>query len=152
MADNETSLSDTSEDGTSLSENSEDDTISCESEDDEIQGCYSREPEYTDAEMQRLPVEKSDSEEDELNSSRLENLHWCYCHGCVIFESMTLEECVCCCEFKALLGEKLEAIKCITLHKDFKILCLNQTVLETACIRHRRYFNKFMKVYYFKNM
>ena len=46
-------------------------------------------------------------------------------------------------EIAVILAEKLVGIKCITHNEDFKLLCLNKTVLETACIRHRRYENKF---------
>ena len=57
-----------------------------------------------------------------------------------------LEECKCCKENTDLLAEKLVGIKCITYNEDFKLLCINKTVLETACIRHRRYENKFIDI------
>ena len=53
---------------------------------------------------------------------------------------------MCCKENADLLPEKLVGIKCITYNEDFKLLCLNKTVLETACIHHRRYENKFTDI------
>ena len=84
----------------------------------------------------------SDSD-DECDSSRLENLHWCSCQKCVIGLTMTLEEAKCCREIINLLGKKIDGLKCITENEDFEVLCINRTVLETACIRHRRYKNRF---------
>ena len=117
-------------------------------------GCYMNEPEYTKAELEKIEyneVELSSSDNEDLNSSRLENLHWCTCTCCVIFTSFTLIECKCCREFSTLLNDKLDDNKCITMHKDFEILCLNCTVLETASIRHRRYQKKFNELSTYSN-
>ena len=83
-------------------------------------------------------------------SSRLENLHWCKCQTCVIWEKMTVYECKCCAEYD-LLKTKLENIKCITTHPEFHTLCLNRIVLETAAIRHRRYKSNFKDITTFSN-
>ena len=80
------------------------------------------------------------SDDDELNSSRLENLHWCTCHHCTVMP--TFIECKCCEEFPDLLKDKLDDA-CITDHKGFDVLCLHNSVLETAFIRHRRYKNNY---------
>ena len=49
---------------------------------------YGNEPEYTTEEMRLLNIESDneDSEEEtnELDSSRLENLHWCSCLNCTV--------------------------------------------------------------------
>ena len=55
---------------------------------------------------------KSDTEaynsDEELDSSMLENLHWCRYECCVTFSSSSLEECKCCKKNPAdLLAEKL---------------------------------------------
>ena len=42
-----------------------------------------------------------------------------------------------------ILNDKLEKIKCITDNKDFEILCLNKTVLDTALVQLRRNQKKF---------
>ena len=100
-----------------------------------ITGLYNNKPEYSELELQaRNTTNNSDMSDSDSNSSRLENLHLCSCTVCVIWFTMTLHETKCCRECN-ILGEKLEGIKCITEHKDFNILCLNKTVLETACIR-----------------
>ena len=122
-------------------------------------GCYLNEPEYSKEELSKLKNTKlkdnshnsTNSTEECLDSSRLENLHWCTCHTCVIFDNFKLIECKCCKEFSTLLNEKLNDIHCITLHPDFEILCLNRTVLETACVRHRRYHRKFKELSKYKN-
>ncbi|XP_057310654.1 uncharacterized protein LOC130648616 [Hydractinia symbiolongicarpus] len=116
-----------------------------------VTGCYMNEPEYSKAELEKETYKSSDSEEDELNSSRLENLHWCTCTCCVIYNCFTLVECKCCQEFFNLLNDKLKDNECITMHKDFEMLCLNRTVLETASIRHRRYQKKYNELSTYTN-
>ena len=54
-----------------------------------ITGLYCNEPEYTEEELQSLVTATTD---ETLDSSRLENLHWCTCSGCGIYEAMKLEE------------------------------------------------------------
>ena len=125
-------------------------------EDGEIKsgGCYLNEPEYNQEELLKIQNtrlhddehETSSEEEEDMNSSRLENLHWCTCQNCVIFNTFKLIECKCCQESSILLNDKLDNIQCITLHPDFEILCLNSTVLETAFIRHRRYHRNFKEL------
>ena len=98
-------------------------------------------PEYTEPINQlNLVLSSSSSHGDELNSSRLENLHWCTFHHCTLMP--TFIECKCCEEFPDLLKDKLDD-SCITDHKDFDVLCLHNSVLETAFIRHRRYKNNY---------
>ena len=75
-------------------------------------------------------------EVDELDSSRLENLHWCSCTHCCVMPS--LRECKCCRECSNLLEEKLDSINCISEHEEFVQLCLNKIVLNTAFIQYRR--------------
>ena len=87
----------------------------------------------------------SSSSEDEAESSRLENLHWCRCKNCVIGLDFTLEECLCCKEC-GILTQKMEGINCITEHKDFNNLILNSSVLELGFISNRRYHNNFKDI------
>ena len=91
-------------------------------------------------ELKKLPpVEEmsSDNSDDDLDSSRLENLHWCRCkNNCVILH--TLIECKCYREYENLLSSKLQNIDCISQHEEFQTLCLNTSVLETAFVLHRR--------------
>lgn len=108
---------------------------------------YTGEPEYNDDELKSMKFSSegsnSDESENELNSSRLENLHWCKCQHCTVMP--TFIESRCCKEF-SLLEDKLQEASCITLHKDFDVLLLHKTVLETAFIRHRRFKNNFTQV------
>ena len=106
-----------------------------------VAGCYMNEPEYSDVELGsegESSVSGSSGDSDALDSSRLENLHWCTCYKCVIFESFKIVECKCCQEYSTLLNDKLANVKCITDHEDFQLLCLNQRVLENSAIRYRR--------------
>ena len=52
---------------------------------------------------------------------------------------MNVESCRFCQEDAPLLGDKLENVERVTQNADFGILCLSKSVLETACIRTRRY-------------
>ena len=47
------------------------------------------------------------SSEDEAESSRLENLHWCRCKNCVICLDFTIEEWLCCKEC-GILTQKMD--------------------------------------------
>ena len=127
---------------------------SSQSGNESVKGCYLNEPEYTLEEVNnKLFIDESDesSSDNEVDSSRLENLHWCSCESCVIFQEMRPVECKCCREYESLLSDKLTGIKCVASNEEFKILCLNKVVLETACIRQRRYQNKFMDKKIFTN-
>ena len=75
------------------------------------------------------------------DDTRLGNTTWCTCKNCKFYENMNRESCRCCQE-DPLLGGKLENVECVTQNADFAILCLSKPVLETACIRTRRYNKK----------
>ena len=47
---------------------------------------YLGEPEYTEQQAKSIKFSASSSSSDDgkLNSSRLENLHWCTCHHCTV--------------------------------------------------------------------
>ena len=92
--------------------------------------------------------EKEGSKEDE---TRLANTTWCTCKNCKFYENMNTESCRCCQEDAPRLGGKLENIKCVTQNPDFAILCSSKPVLETACIRTRRYDKKFRDIPVFIN-
>ena len=55
---------------------------------------YLCEPEYTEqqAKSMKFSASSSSSDDYELNSSRLENLHWCTCHHCTVMP--TFIECI----------------------------------------------------------
>ena len=61
----------------------------------EADGCYGFEPEFNSDEIQSSSSDENLSSNEE-DSSRLENLHWCYCRKCVIGLTFTLDECKCC--------------------------------------------------------
>ena len=89
--------------------------------DSEPKGMYGNEPEYTAAELLLLSDEANISTDSEggrgsdLDSSRLENMHWCTCAECSIMP--TLPESKCCQEFKVLLeGKSSDEVTCITKH------------------------------------
>lgn len=84
---------------------------------------YVCEPEYNEDEMKAMKSnssntadESDETTEDELNSSRLENLHWCKCSYCTVMPSFI--ECKCCQECKGLLGDKLDS-GCVTSNINF---------------------------------
>ena len=105
----------------------------------EPDGMYGNEPEYSAAELAALDddvinfEDDSDSEAETsgLDSSRLDNLHWCSCRECSIMP--TLNESKCCQEFGTLLGDKLSNdIKCITKHPHFDDICMKRHILEQS--------------------
>ena len=63
--------------------------------DDNIKGCYMNEPEYLEKEINAMNILENEnfsdnSEESDLDSSRLENLHWCSGFECGI--ALTMRE------------------------------------------------------------
>ena len=76
------------------------------SEDENVfDGCHNKEPEYTKEGFKRMESKKRkapnissspSTDEDDLDNSRLENLHWCKCGKCIIYLETLLQECVCC--------------------------------------------------------
>ena len=114
---------------------------------------YGNEPEYSAQEMLAMAVDESqessgtDSDDSynsmlDLDSSRMENLHWCRCTNCDVMD--TLQECRCCKEFQELLvDDKFESINCITEHPHFNDICLQTHVLEAAYMQNRRYNNRY---------
>lgn len=61
-------------------------------------------------------------------SNRRENTNWCMCTKCVKMVSDV--ECLCCLEIWNL-EEKVQN-SCVTLHEDFRSVCLTKAVLETT--------------------
>ena len=62
--------------------------------------------------LQPSESEKSqESEAEEADSSRMENLHWCTCGECCIMPSLIESKCFR--ECPNLLADKLDNIKCI---------------------------------------
>ena len=113
---------------------------------------YTCEPEYTKTELEKLgikaiesdgdeAVSSNDSSNEDFDSSRLENLHWCTCGHCCIMPSLV--ESKCCRECANLKEDKLDHVKCVAEHEEFETLCLNKIVLNTAFIQYRRYKNNY---------
>ena len=68
---------------------------SCDNE--EFSCGYLGEPELQNNKLNQLNLvlrAAVHSDDDQLNSSRLENLHWCTCHHCIVMP--TFIECKCC--------------------------------------------------------
>ena len=83
-----------------------DDDFLCDSEaisdisnDNATTGMYNNELEYLESELQARKLktdDSSDTPDSAMDSSPLENLHWCSCENCVVTFTMTLQECKCC--------------------------------------------------------
>ena len=119
-----------------------------ESDKESIRGCYNNGFEYSQEEIDKMK-EKNGSVSEKEGSK--EDTTWCTCKNCKFYENMNTESCRCCQEDAPLLGGKLENIECATQNADFAILCLSKPVLETACIRTRRYNKKFRDISVFTN-
>ena len=119
---------------------------------DKACGGYVCEPEYSVEELKNKGIivevddeEASSESENELDSSRLENIHWCTCTHCSVMPSLV--ESQCCKELANLLESKLNKVAaCITEHEEFETLCLNKIVLNTAFIQFRIYKKNFKLV------
>ena len=123
-----------------------------ESDKEFIRGCYNNEPKYSREETDKMKKSVSEKEgSKEGDDTRLCNTTWCTCKNCKFYENMNTEWCRCCQEDAPLLGGKLENIECAMQNADFAILCLSKPVLETACIRTRRYNKKFRDISVFTN-
>ena len=88
-----------SSDGRILSDSYDESDISSEENENVLAGCYENEPQYTEFELKEMKTTDSGSascSDEEFDSSRLENLHWCTCGKCVITFSMAFKECRCC--------------------------------------------------------
>ena len=98
---------------------------------------YQWEPEYSEAELLEMNQEQSRDEVNDQTADEL-TLEFCTCQNCVILP--TQEECKCCKDFQHFVDQYIgDDCTCITLHQDFETVCLNTTVLETACICFFRY-------------
>ena len=86
------------------------------------------EPEYLEKEINAMNILENEnfsdnSEESDLDSSRLENLHWCSGFEYGIALTMRVQECKCCCECKSLLGDKLKDVKCTVFEYFSSLNC-----------------------------
>ena len=125
-----------------------------ESDKESIRGCHNNKPKYSQEEIDKMKEKNgnfSEKEGSKQDDTRLGNTTWCTCKNCKFYENMNTESCRCCQEDAPLLGGKLENIECATQNADFAILCLSKPVLETACIRTRRYNKKFRDISVFTN-
>ena len=97
---------------------------------------YQYEPEYTEEELAAVAAtneESTNNEEDEASDKNC-----CSCGYCALLPKQ--RECLCCRQFQHYDEHYItEDIPCISLHPDFDIICLNNTVLETAYVVFMRY-------------
>ena len=74
-------------DGSILSNSYDESDISREGNENVLTGCYENEPQYTEFERKEMKTTDPGSDscsEEEVDSGRLENLHWHTCEKCVI--------------------------------------------------------------------
>ena len=80
----------------------------------------------------KFSASSNSSDDDELNSSRLEN--YTGVHVTIVQSCQHLLNIYNCCEeFPELLKDKLNDA-CITDHKDFDVLCLHKSVFTKQCV------------------
>jgi hypothetical protein len=97
---------------------------------------YQYEPEYKEKELAAAAAtneESTNNVEDEAIDK-----NFCSCRHCALLPKQ--RECLCCKQFQHYDEHYItEDIPCISLHPDFDIICLNNTVLETADVVFMRY-------------
>ena len=97
---------------------------------------YQYEPEYTEEELAAAAATNEESTNNEENEAIDKN--FCSCEHCALLPKQ--RECLCCKQFQHYDEHYItEDIPCISLHPDFDIICLNNTVLETAYVVFMRY-------------
>ena len=68
----------------------------------------------------------SENENDQLG--RVGNKDWCKCGQCK--REIREIDSLCCTEVPAIIEDKFEGKKCITLAHEFKLLCLNKVLVD----------------------
>lgn len=107
----------------------------------EVEGpqCYDFEPTMSEEQYSEMMADakakgehgsnlSDDEPELELEDERIGNTAWCQCGLCETMESRV--ESICCTEI-GKLEEKVQGT-CITLHRSFDSLCLNEDVLSAT--------------------
>ena len=74
----------------------------------------------------------SDINENKNNLGRVGNKEWCKCDECK--REIRDIDSLCCTEVAAIAEEKFEGKKCVTLTKEFDLLCVNKTILKNVLI------------------
>ena len=72
----------------------------------------------------------SENENDQLGQEG--NKYWCKCGQCK--REIREIDSLCCTEVPAIIEDKFEGKKCITLGHEFKLLCLNKTILKNVLV------------------
>jgi hypothetical protein len=90
---------------------------------------YQYEPEYTEEELAAAAATNEESTNNEEDEAIDKNL--CSCGHCARLPKQ--RECLCCKQFQRYDEHYItEDMPCISLHPDFDIICLDNTVLETV--------------------
>ena len=72
----------------------------------------------------------SENENDQLG--KVENKDWCKCGQCK--KEIREIDILCCTEVPAIIEEKFEGKKCVTLPHEVQLLCLNKTILKNVLV------------------
>ena len=72
------------------------------------------------------------SENENAQLGRVGYKGWCKCGQCK--REIREIDSLCCTEVPAIIEDKFEGKKCITLGHEFKLLCLNKTILKNVLV------------------
>ena len=88
------------------------------------------------------PIRPTNAEKEERLRARLLNNNWCdCCGGCVVMPKA--KECLCCREVDGAQCKMYEAeISCITKHRCFPMICLEEEVLYSTMVGMQEFAGK----------
>ena len=96
------------------------------------QAISSEERDSSDYESSSDSSDSSENENEDLQLGRVGNKEWCNCDQCK--REIRDVDSLCCTEVAAIVEEKFEGKKCVTLAKEFELLCLNKTILKNVLV------------------
>ncbi|XP_004227445.2 P2X purinoceptor 7-like isoform X1 [Ciona intestinalis] len=111
--------------------------IESDSDDSEVSG--SIKPYRYEPESNEQTEESVMSPEATLTMDRRQNTNWCQCGLCECMAAA--QESVCCREQEQVSQKMPDSANCITEHKNFDPVCLNEDVLEVAYSTYQQHSN-----------
>ena len=88
--------------------------------------------EETESSENETPSNDATSENENDQLGRVANKDWCKCGQCK--REIREIDSLCCTEVPAIIEDRFEGKKCITLAPKFEFLCLNKTILKVVLV------------------
>lgn len=114
---------------------------------------YQFEPEYSDSELENVPLLGEDNPTVNVYAGRKESVDWCKCNNCKPMP--TDHESLCCAESE-LIGRVKKNYKCVTQNPSFSTLIVfkealnllrHQTIRNTKSIKKKTLLSQFVALF-----